>query len=160
MGCPGGLSEELHFKLDEYFKKVTGIDSQEIEINNFLENMADQRILRDNDPLRRELNEDYELIKRLIGEFQFEFEALKKIGMKIGRFGSLVNGFGTSDSDLDITILTNCYVDEKKFIEILGNFLEFKLSDNVYKVISLTNAKIPIVQIKREREEPQLPEDR
>ena len=31
-------------------------------------------------------------------------------------FGSLLNGFGTQSSDVDYTILTNSYVNEKQFL--------------------------------------------
>ncbi len=44
--------------------------------------------------------------------------------IRLAKFGSLVSGFGGTDSDLDITILTNSYVNESNFLSYLADFLK------------------------------------
>ena len=34
----------------------------------------------------------------------------KGLTLRLGKFGSLISGFAGTDADLDLTILTNCYV--------------------------------------------------
>lgn len=65
------------------------------------------------------------------------------------KFGSLCNGFATQDADLDITILTNCWIEEKKIIENMFNFFQFKLLNTNYIVKSLIGASTPIIQISK-----------
>ncbi len=48
----------------------------------------------------------------------------KDLKLTIGKFGSLVSGFAGQDADLDLTILTNCYVDEAEFLKLLSDFLK------------------------------------
>ena len=47
-----------------------------------------------------------------------------KLEIRLAKFGSLVSGFGGTDSDLDITILTNSYVNESNFLSYLADFLK------------------------------------
>jgi DNA polymerase sigma len=34
-----------------------------------------------------------------------------KLEMHLAKFGSIISGFATRKTDMDLTILTNCYVD-------------------------------------------------
>ena len=43
--------------------------------------------------------------------------------LRISKFGSNVSGFASKNTDLDITILTDCYINEFKVLEYLNNFL-------------------------------------
>lgn len=43
----------------------------------------------------------------------------KGIVLRLGQFGSLISGFAGLDADLDLTILTNCYVNEPEFLKVL-----------------------------------------
>lgn len=64
----------------------------------------------------------------------------------MAKFGSLCNGFASEDADLDITILTNCFVDEKKIIDHISNYMNFKLNEE-YIVRPLPGASTPIIQV-------------
>lgn len=48
----------------------------------------------------------------------------KDMELHLGKFGSLISGFASTDADLDLTILTNCYVKEEQFLKILHQFLK------------------------------------
>lgn len=47
-----------------------------------------------------------------------------KIELHLAKFGSIVSGFATRDTDMDLTILTNCYIDEITLLTYLKEFLE------------------------------------
>lgn len=34
-----------------------------------------------------------------------------KLEMHLAKFGSIISGFATRKTDMDLTILTNCYID-------------------------------------------------
>jgi hypothetical protein len=44
--------------------------------------------------------------------------------LRLAKFGSLTSGFAGLDADLDLTILTNCYVNEVEFLNLLFDFLK------------------------------------
>ena len=71
----------------------------------------------------------------------------------MAKFGSLVSGFGGADADLDITLLTDCYIKEKVLLEHLSDFLRMELekvrrSDKEYKVEFIKTASTPLVTVK------------
>lgn len=58
-------------------------------------------------------------MERLESEFNFICEVLEEffslkifdgLEFSVGKFGSVVNGFAMDDADLDITIMTNSYI--------------------------------------------------
>ncbi|CAD8107425.1 unnamed protein product [Paramecium primaurelia] len=68
-------------------------------------------------------------------------------------FGSLLNGFGTQSSDVDYTILTNSYVNEKQFLQFTKQEIEKIIKSNqTYQrfVIEryVDSARIPVINIK------------
>lgn len=64
----------------------------------------------------------------------------------MAKFGSLCNGFASEDADLDITILTNCFIDEKKIIDHISTYMQFKLHEE-YIVRTYPLANTPIIQV-------------
>jgi hypothetical protein len=38
----------------------------------------------------------------------------------LGKFGSLISGFAGLDADLDLTILTNSYINEAELLKVLA----------------------------------------
>lgn len=52
-----------------------------------------------------------------------------KLRLRLAKFGSLVSGFASGDADLDLTILTNCYVKEQDFLKILHSFMVGELKE-------------------------------
>lgn len=58
-----------------------------------------------------------------------KFRGTKKIeelqlDLKLAKFGSLISGFAGTEADLDVTILTNSYVNENNFLQYLCDFLK------------------------------------
>lgn len=49
---------------------------------------------------------------------------LKLNRLHVAKFGSNVSGFASKNTDIDLTILTDCYIDEDKFLSYLMSFLE------------------------------------
>ena len=78
----------------------------------------------------------------------------KDITLHLGKFGSLISGFASTDADLDLTILTNSYVKEEEFLKVLQEFLrkEYQEGDRrsfgrkVLPELILT-AKTPLITI-------------
>lgn len=46
-----------------------------------------------------------------------------KLKLHLAVFGSNVSGFASRNTDMDLTILTDCYVHEKNFLQYLQKFL-------------------------------------
>jgi predicted nucleotidyltransferase len=72
----------------------------------------------------------------------------------LGKFGSLTSGFAGLDADLDITILTNSYINELELLRLLHEFLkkEYKNDENSrgsrrISVELIQNAKTPLVAV-------------
>ncbi|CAK63281.1 unnamed protein product (macronuclear) [Paramecium tetraurelia] len=68
-------------------------------------------------------------------------------------FGSLLNGFGTQSSDVDYTILTNSYVNEKQFLQFTKQEIEkiIKSNKNYSRFVIeryVDSARIPVINIK------------
>lgn len=68
---------------------------------------------------------------------------------KVGKFGSIVNGFAMDDADMDITIMTNSYINERDFLEILSGFLKMRLNSHDYSVKNIPNANVPLIKLVR-----------
>ena len=58
----------------------------------------------------------------LLHEFS-DLKIWKDIDLKVAKFGSTVSGFASRKTDCDLTIITNCYISEKKLLEYLNEFL-------------------------------------
>ena len=57
----------------------------------------------------------------------------EKLGLEIVRiepYGSIVSGFSTKSSDIDVSINTNCYINERKFLRYINEYI------NMYKRIN------------------------
>ena len=50
-----------------------------------------------------------------------------KINLVLAKFGSNVSGFASKNTDMDLTVLTDCYVNEISFLRILHRFLDAEL---------------------------------
>ena len=60
---------------------------------------------------KEKINKQYNLILSLLNKFAGSKRCREsKTTFHLAKFGSLVSGFAGSDADLDLTILTNCYV--------------------------------------------------
>jgi hypothetical protein len=61
-----------------------------------------------------------------------------------------VSGFGSKSSDIDVSINTNCYVDERKFLRLIFEMLKFYINrnnkTNEFKLEIILNAKVPVVK--------------
>ena len=66
--------------------------------------------------------------------------------MRIAKFGSACNGFQMQESDLDITILTNNYVNERKFLDLIYKKIAPRFQNK--DLISITHDRIRIPLIR------------
>ena len=68
---------------------------------------------------------------------------------RVGKFGSVVNGFAMDDADMDITIMTNNYIKERYLLEMLSGFLTHRLNALDYSIQYVGNANVPVVKLVR-----------
>ncbi len=68
------------------------------------------------------------------------------------RYGSSETRFGTGGSDVDVTLLTGCYVDERAMVSWLGEWLEERRMEGEvdWEVEAVENERIriPLLKIK------------
>ena len=63
--------------------------------------------------MQQRLDNEVELIEKALEKFSgLNIIKDKKLSLHVAKFGSLISGFASTDADLDLTILTNCYVKE------------------------------------------------
>lgn len=72
--------------------------------------------------------------------------------MHVSKFGSLVSGFAGTDTDLDITVLTNSFVNENNFLLYLAEFLKIEFAEHDKKTGKTTkvqkiDASTPLVEV-------------
>lgn len=71
----------------------------------------------------------------------------------LAKFGSNVSGFASKNTDMDLTILTDCYVDERSLLTMLHRFLEVELKEKFgedgkfYHLKPLLQARIPLIKL-------------
>ena len=89
------------------------------------------------------MEEYFEYLKEIFNKFSGlrVFSQELKVKFRLAKFGSNVSGFASKNTDMDLTILTDCFVEEKSFLKILNKFLEAELKEkykeksrNVYKL--------------------------
>ena len=74
--------------------------------------------------------EKYKYLKKVLGKFcGMTVWKENKVNMYVDKFGSNVSGFASRLTDYDITLLTDCYIDEVKVLELLHKFLTIELKD-------------------------------
>jgi hypothetical protein len=87
--------------------------------------LAFQNFYEHSSDAREKINKEYELVEILLHRFagtkKMEEEGLQ---LHLAKFGSLISGFAGTDTDLDITIMTSCYVNENNFLQFLAEFLK------------------------------------
>ena len=73
-----------------------------------------------------------------------------KLKLNLAVFGSNVSGFASKNTDMDLTILTNCYINESEFLKYLHKFLdaEFKEKDKSTYKLERIEARIPLIKLK------------
>lgn len=76
-----------------------------------LTKIVEERQLRPNSRELLRFEEEYRMVQGILEEFRGTVADSERFEMKIAKFGSLMNGFASGDADLDITILTNCYIE-------------------------------------------------
>jgi len=87
--------------------------------------LAIQNYYETSSEARDRINKEYEIIETFLHKFQATKKIEEeKLELHVSKFGSLVSGFAGTDTDLDITILTNSYVNENNFLLYLAEFLK------------------------------------
>lgn len=63
--------------------------------------------------MQQRLDNEVELIQKALDKFSgLNVIKDKELVLHLGKFGSLVSGFASTDADLDLTVLTSSYVKE------------------------------------------------
>lgn len=148
------LGEELSKALDRKLGIHIGSDEKEILINKTLISIAENNAYENSPEIKRKLESEINKIEKVMMRFSglnvFKGQDLK---LKLGKFGSVIGGFAAGDADIDLTILTNCYINEKEFLSIVYEFLtrEYKEVDRMSgkrtKIDLILTAKTPLITV-------------
>ncbi|EAR92613.2 RNA-dependent RNA polymerase-associated nucleotidyltransferase (macronuclear) [Tetrahymena thermophila SB210] len=99
--------------------------------------------------------------KRLLQEVNFIRKIISMMRLKelfgleyvtVQPYGSIVSGFAQKSSDVDISINTNCYIDESSFIQLLHNFIKQYCSNKSIKNVEtepVLQAQTPLLKYTR-----------
>ena len=75
--------------------------------------VAQNNLYQNDRDIQQRLDNEVELIEKALEKFSgLNIIKNKQLTLRIGKFGSLISGFASTDADLDLTILTNSYVKE------------------------------------------------
>lgn len=132
-----------------------GSSKNEVDINKVLVDVANNNLYQNDRDIQQRLENEVELIEKALQKFSgLNIIKNKDLALHTGKFGSLVSGFAGTDADLDLTILTNCYVKEDDFLRVLHEFLkkEYQEGDrrsNGRRAIPelIQTAKIPLITV-------------
>ncbi|KAL4485063.1 hypothetical protein ABPG72_014583 [Tetrahymena utriculariae] len=97
---------------------------------------------------------EIKMVQQIISEMNLK----KIIGLEnvyAQPYGSLVSGFSQNDSDIDISINTDCYLDERAFLSLVYIFMQNYLDRNKIKYLQLelkTEARIPLITLVKQKE--------
>ena len=102
------------------------------------------------------MEEYFEYLKGIFNKFSGlkVFSQELKVKFHLAKFGSNVSGFASKNTDMDLTVLTDCYIEEKSLLRIINKFLEAELREkykengrNIYRLEFLESARIPLIKL-------------
>lgn len=148
------LSPKLMKDLEKFLGVNIGSNNDQIEINKILVQIAQQNDYSNDKEIQQRLEDEIKVIEQILRRFSgLNIFKSKGISLHLGKFGSLISGFAGLDADLDLTILTNSYINEAELLKVLAQFLKKQLKvDEGRGVRRVTvdlvlGAKIPLITI-------------
>jgi DNA polymerase sigma len=150
------LSAQLIRDLDKKLGNKVGDSNEEMAINDFLFDVAINNAYGSDPEVQQRLEDEVKAIEKTLQKFSgLNIIKTKGYQLRLGKFGSLTSGFAGLDADLDLTVLTNCYVNEIEFLKLLYEFLkkEYKQDEGrnaTRKVVVelIAAAKTPLINLK------------
>jgi hypothetical protein len=119
------LPPQFITRLDKHFGLDVGSNASEVEINRVLIETAQNSLYQNDRDAQQSLDNEVELIRKALDKFSgLNIIKDKNLVLHLGKFGSLISGFASTDADLDLSIMTNCYVKEDEFLKLLHEFLK------------------------------------
>jgi hypothetical protein len=107
------LSPKLIRGLDRKLGVEVGGSEAEITLNKVLNEIAQENAYANDPEAQQRLEDEVKLIEKALQKFSgLNIIKTKGLQLRLGKFGSLTSGFAGIDADLDLTILTDCYVNE------------------------------------------------
>ena len=107
------LPLDLLQSLERRLGAEVGRNKNQIEINNLLVTIAQENSYQNAIDTQQRLQNEIKLIQKALQKFSgLNIIKQKNLVLRLGKFGSLISGFAGLDADLDLTILTSCYVNE------------------------------------------------
>ena len=114
------LEPSLIEKLEKRLGVSVGASESEVKINQSLVNIAQNNAYINDQEAEQRLEDEIKMLERSLRKFSgLNLFKNKKIDLRLGKFGSLTSGFAGIDADLDLTILTNSYVNELELLRLL-----------------------------------------
>lgn len=105
------LPPELIRDLDKRLGREVGGSEEELSLNKALMELAQENAYANDEVAKQRLEDEVRLIEKALQKFSgLNIIKSKGLQLRLGKFGSLISGFAGVDADLDLTILTNCYV--------------------------------------------------
>jgi DNA polymerase sigma len=144
----------LRDEVDGLLGEEIGVDNAELDINKFLMTLAEEDKLEANEAQVEKMDEHFNELRKIINRFSGRrlFTETMNIKMHLAKFGSIISGFATRNTDMDLTILTNCYIDETKLLEYLNEFLLVEKRNNrgaiSFEHELIKDASIPLIKMK------------
>ncbi|KAL4473503.1 hypothetical protein ABPG74_022367 [Tetrahymena malaccensis] len=98
---------------------------------------------------------DEKIQQRLLQEVEFIRQIISNMRLKelfgleyvtVQPYGSIVSGFAQQSSDIDVSINTNCYIDEEKFILLLHNFIQSNYKNKNIKTEIIASKHTPLLK--------------
>ncbi|KAM3127632.1 hypothetical protein pb186bvf_020283 [Paramecium bursaria] len=97
----------------------------------------------DKPKLQKFLNFIIESLQKIpFNETQFQWPSIK-----YHSFGSQGNGFGTNNSDIDLTLITDHYIPEVSSLKFIFRNLKRIVADKKCKIYFIRHAKVPLITL-------------
>ena len=140
---------ETKFKSEEANLKKSLKIINNPDLNEYLEDKANSEIGLCIESKSKEL---FEEIKKMLSKIDWPSIGIDKPTI-IG-YGASINGFQTQNSDLDLTILTNSFVDERQLLRVIYECYLKDESPIKYKIVLkvAVGMRIPIITIEFNRD--------
>jgi DNA polymerase sigma len=148
------LPATLLRELDRRLGASVGENEGEMLLNRVLLGVAQENAYDNDQEAKQQLEDEVKLIEKALQKFSgLNIVKSKGLQLRLAKFGSLTSGFAGTDADLDLTILTNCYINEIEFLKLLHEFLkkEYKQEEGRgprrVTVELISQAKTPLIQL-------------
>ncbi|KAL4473506.1 hypothetical protein ABPG74_022370 [Tetrahymena malaccensis] len=100
------------------------------------------------------LDKEVNMVKQIVSEMNLK-QLFGLQNVYVQPYGSLVSGFSQNDSDIDISINTDCYLNERAFLSLIYHFMITYLEKHKIKYQQLEfkkDARIPLITLVKQKE--------